>query len=84
MARSARAPIDTRSRRLKLPVQKEPHWFTIERGLSVGYYRPASGGAGTWWARVLVTSKPPRYRQAALDHADDFADADGETVLNWK
>lgn len=84
MARSARAPIDTRSRRLRLPGKKEPYWFTIERGLSVGYYRPASGGAGTWWVRVLIAAKPSRYRQAALAHADDFADADGETVLNWK
>jgi integrase len=84
MARSARVPIETRTRRLKLPPQKEPYWFTIERGLSVGYYRPASGGAGTWWARVLVTPKPTRYRQAALTHADDHAEADGEKILNWK
>ena len=84
MARSARAPIETRTRRLKLSAQKEPHWFTIERGLSVGYYRPAGGGAGTWWGRALVTPKPSRYRQAALAHADDHAEADGEQILNWK
>ena len=84
MARSARAPIETRTRRLKLPAQKEPYWFTIERGLSVGYYRPASGGAGTWWGRLLMSTKPSRYRQAALAHADDHAEADGNDTLNWK
>ena len=47
------------------------------------HHRPASG-AGTWWARVLVASKPARYRMAALAHADDHEDADGTRVLDWK
>src|SRR5918994_680906 len=86
MARSVRAPIEARSRRLRLEARKEPYWCTIERGLAVGYHRPTSG-AGTWWARVLVNPKPTRYRSAALAHADDHADdhaaADGDTVLDW-
>jgi hypothetical protein len=83
MARSVRAPIEARSRRLRLEARKEPHWCVIERGLALGYHRPASG-AGTWWARVLVASKPARYRMAALAHADDHEDADGTRVLDWK
>jgi hypothetical protein len=51
--------------------------------LSVGYHRPASG-AGAWWVRVLITPKPTRYRSAALAHADDHADADGSTTLDWR
>ena len=37
--------------------RKEPYWQKIERGLSVGYHRPLKGGAGSWWARVLVEGK---------------------------
>jgi integrase len=82
MARSVntRTKIDTKAR-LKLPGRKEPYWQKVERGLSVGYYRPLRGGAGTWWARVLVAG---RYRIEALGTADDFADADGATALDWK
>ena len=83
MARSARAPIETRTRRLKLSAQKEPHWFTIERGLSVGYYRPAGVGLALGGA-CARDAEAIRYRQAALAHADDHAEADGEQILNWK
>lgn len=83
MARSVRAPIEARSRRLRLEPRKEPYWCTIKRGLSVGYHRPASG-AGAWWVRVLVNPKPTRYRSVALGHADDHADADGEIFLDWR
>jgi integrase len=80
MARSVRAKIEARSVRLRLPGRKEPYWQKIERGLSVGYHRPLKGGTGTWWARVLVDGK---YKIEALATADDHAEADGETVLNW-
>jgi len=83
MAQSVRAPIEARSRRLRLEARKEPYWCTIERGLSVGYHRPASG-AGAWWVRVLTNPKPTRYRFAALAHADDHADADGRAILDWR
>ncbi len=83
MAHSVRAPIDMRTRRLRLEARKEPYWCTIERGLSVGYHRPVSG-AGTWWVRVLVNPKPTRYRSAALAHADDHTNANGETHLDWR
>ena len=83
MARSVRAPIEARSRRLRLEARKEPHWCVVERGLAGGYHRPASG-AGAWWARVLVSSRPARYRTAALAPADDHEEADGARVLDWK
>ena len=83
MAHSVRAPIEARSRRLRLEPRKEPYWCTVERGLAVGYHRPVSG-AGKWWARILIHPKPTRYRSAALAHADDHVDADGEAVLDWK
>jgi hypothetical protein len=58
---------------------------TVEKGLAVGYHRPLGGGTGTWWARVAVPGKAGYpYREAAFAHADDHADANGETVLDWK
>src|SRR5689334_17966230 len=84
MARSVRAPVEARSRRLRLEARKRPYWVGLERGLSVGYHRPVGGGAGTWWARVAVPGKKGYpYKEAALARADDHADADGETYLDW-
>jgi site-specific recombinase XerD len=80
MARSVRARIETRSARLRLPGRKDPYWQSLERELAAGYHRPLNGGAGTWWGRVRLDG---RYKIEALATADDHAEADGETVLNW-
>jgi integrase len=80
MARSVRARIEARSARLRLPGRKDPYWQSLERELAAGYHRPMNGGAGTWWGRVRINGK---YKIEALATADDHADADGETVLNW-
>jgi integrase len=61
--------IDTRTKRRKLAYQRAPYWHKLERGLAVGYYRPASG-VGTWWARARVGEA---YKVAALGNADDAA-----------
>jgi integrase len=71
--------INTRTGRRSLEHRKAPHWHVIEKGLAVGYYRPKAG-AGTWWARALLGGA---YRVSALGSADDHAEADGTTVLNW-
>jgi site-specific recombinase XerD len=81
MGRSVRARIETRSARLRLPGRKDPYWQVLERELAAGYHRPLNGGAGTWWGRVRLEG---RYRIEALAVADDHADADCETVLDWK
>jgi integrase len=80
MARSVRARVETRSARLRLPGRKDPYWQSLERELSAGYHRPLNGGAGTWWGRVRLAGK---YKIEALGTADDHAEADGETILNW-
>ena len=85
MAPSVRAPVETRSRRLRLEARKRPYWATIEKGLAVGYHRPVGGGAGTWWARTVIPGKSGYpYKEAALVRADDHTEANGETVLDWK
>lgn len=82
MPQSVRAPVEARSRRLRLAPKGAPYWVPIERGLSVGYYRPAAG-SGTWKARVLLGATPVRFGQTTLGHADDHADANGDTILSW-
>ena len=84
MARSVRAPVEARSRRLRLEARKRPYWVVLERGLAVGYHRPLGGGAGMWWVRAAVPGKAGYpYKEAALAHADDHVDADGAKVLDW-
>jgi integrase len=79
MVKRIKAQIDTRTSRTRLSPRKATYWSVIERGLAVGYHRPKSG-AGTWWVRALVGGG---HKVAALGTADDSAQADGETVLNW-
>lgn len=82
MARTQRiAKFDNRSSRLKLIAQTDPHWMTLDPGQALGYFKPTSGGAGTWRARLYL-SETRSFVKKALGTADDFADADGKDVLN--
>lgn len=81
MARKVRSNLGSRSWRLAQPPRRDPYWQQLELGLSVGYYRTARGGDGTWWGRLRIGTS---YRIEALEVvADDHADANGDTVLNW-
>lgn len=83
MARVKRAGnLETRTARLKLRHRKEPHWSVLERGRSVGYYRPSDASAGTWIAR-LHDPGTQKKRMQRLGTADDYADADGQEVLSF-
>ena len=83
MARTKRdGKIDSRSARLKLPARKEPYWTALAPREALGYYRPAKGGSGTWWAR-LYDPESKKIQKNALGTADDFAESDGALVLNF-
>ena len=85
MARSVKSTyrIDIKER-VRLAARKQPYWQKLERGLFAGYHRPSGGGAGAWWARVLVAVGSKHvYREKALATAYDYVGANGETVLNW-
>ena len=83
MVRSRKdAKLDTRSNRLKLVIRKEPYWASLSPGEALGYFRPASGGAGTWWAKHRDTESGNR-RKSRLAVADDYAEADGAKVLTY-
>jgi integrase len=52
MARRVRSSrLETRSARLKLPIQGKPYWQRINEGLSIGYRRLATG-SGSWSMRA--------------------------------
>ena len=78
-------PLDNRTARLALPVQRKPHaWTTVALGIGIGYRRNQTIGA--WVVRGLNRSETgkPGYWTANLPGApDDFEDANGDTVLNY-
>lgn len=78
----------TTRRRLKAKKWSRPHWRFISKGRYLGYRRHQSSDAGSWCARVFLSSlreegKDP-YRWTTLATADDKAPADGETVLDYR
>lgn len=81
MARSPRnAKLDTRTSRLKLDRRKW-HQATLEPGLALRYRRTAHG-YGVWYARIVDAAG--RATEPRIGTADDFADADGIGVFDWK
>lgn len=83
MGRSKRdSRLEYRTPRLRLPHRKEPYWTSLEEGQALGYYRPKDGAAGRWVAKVFDVETKAR-RTYTLATADDHADADGESVLNY-
>src|SRR5262245_62300476 len=83
MARTLRdSKLDTREARLRLKIQTKPFWRLIEPGLHLGYRRLA-GRAGSWCVRRYVGSQT--YAVQAINAvADDYREANGDDVLNFK
>lgn len=80
MGRTKRsAKLDTWNARKKLQLGKT-NQDPIAPGQYLGYRRPASGAAGSWFARWRQDGK---ILQERLGTADDFQDADGIDVLSW-
>jgi integrase len=81
MARRPRSStLETRTARLKLPVQRKPHAFTtIAPGIALAYRR--CQGAGRWIVRV-ADGKGGNW-QKGFAIADDFEDANGASVLTF-
>jgi len=78
MARTLRDDrLDNRTARLSRDRQK---WYqsTLEPGLALRYRRTAQG-MGIWYARVAGTASDAR-----IGLADDYSDADGSRVFDWK
>lgn len=83
MARvSADLRLQDRSARTRLAVRQNPYWRMVCEGQHLGYYKGARGG--TWVARYRPPGIDGNGTKQALGVAEDFGDANGETILSWK
>jgi integrase len=83
MARvSADLRLQDRSARARLARRQNPYWRMISEGRHLGYYKGARGG--TWIARYRPPGASGNGCKVSLGVADDIADANGDTILNWK
>ena len=75
------APITRKTHRLKLEPRKSPFYRELSDGLHIGYRRLAGGTPGRW----LVRERQPdgRYKERAIGVADDCAQADGVSILDY-
>ena len=81
MTRKLRSTVlETRTARARLKPRAKPFKAKVQPLLDVGY-RPAKKGAGRWLAIEYLGSG--RYRFTPIGIADDHADADGASVLDW-
>jgi integrase len=79
--------LETRTARARLKVQHKPYYRLIEPGLHIGYRKPMSG-PGTWVVRRYngaggYAVENLRTAHGALVVADDYADADGVSVMSF-
>jgi integrase len=81
------AKLNTRSARLILKPRREPYYRLLDPGLHLGYRRPKSG-PGAWLTRRWIAGRYHVENLRAHDDrtilADDYADADGVRVLDFK
>jgi len=79
MARTLRSgKLDKRTSRLDKTERGKWYQATLEPGLALRYRRTAQG-IGVWYARIQGAKTDPR-----IGVADDYADADGLNVFDWK
>ena len=82
MARTIRdANLESRAARSRLKVRAKPYYRGVEEGLHLGYRR-LKARSGTWCVRHYVGAQA--YEVDAIGAADDFSDADGVAVLDYR
>ena len=89
MSRTVRdSKLETRAARDNLKPGPNIYWRTVvPKELHLGYRRRRKGRPGVWIVRHymgLDASKVGRYSKATIGLADDYEDADGESVLSYK
>jgi hypothetical protein len=81
MARTIRnSRLESRAARRRLEVRVKPYWQELEAGAHLGYVRKDHSGI---WVGRFYTGKQ-QYAQERIGTADDFADADGAAVLDYR
>ncbi len=89
MARTIRdAALQTREARGRLKPRGKPYYRAIEEGLHLGYRKPrgrrgSPAVAGKWVVRCYL-EKERTYAVETIAAADDFSDADGIAILNFR
>jgi integrase len=91
MARTVRdSKLETREARNRLSPRPKPYWRTLRPGeLHLGYGRRRKDAPGYWAVRTYIginsvpKGKSPYKVKALNGVADDFEDANGETVLSY-
>ena len=79
MPRLRKFSLETPTARLRLPIQKKPHWHRLGPGVgSLGYRR--NEGPGTWSLRAADDCGGWLKK---IGVADDYESADGKRVLNF-
>jgi integrase len=78
MLKPRKLSFETPTARLRLTIQKKPHWQRLGPGVSLGYRR--NEGAGTWSIRAADGRGDEWLKKFAI--ADDYEPADGKRVLN--
>jgi len=71
--------LQTKTPRLKLPVQGKPYWLPLTSGISLGYRR--TEGVGTWSVRIADGKGGGPIKRLAS--ADDHAAADGKNIMDF-
>jgi integrase len=88
MARTVRdSQLESRAARSRLKARGKPYWRLIESGLHVGYRKPRGrrgrpATAGAWVVRHYLGHQSYRTERIAI--ADDYSDADGVVVLDFR
>jgi hypothetical protein len=77
MAKPRKTSFETPTARLRLPIQKKPHWQRLGPGLSLGYRR--NEGAGSWSVRASNGRGGEWLKK--IGYADDFEPANGALIM---
>jgi hypothetical protein len=81
MARKVRSyRLETRSARLRLPIQRKPYWQKISEGLALGYRR--NQGSGSWSMRVATGDGNNWIK--VIGPADDFEPLPVGALTYWQ
>jgi integrase len=81
VARKIKSPIDNRTARLRLPIQRKPHAFTtVAPGVALGYRRSRNISA---WVVRCATGRGSYRVMNLVGRPDDFEDSDGEHILTF-
>ncbi len=87
MPRAAHRKLDSKTARLKLKPRSRPYFTSIERKLLLGYVRQPGSLPGRWVSQRETERDENGYvkrKIRTLALADDYADADGRTILSEK